>query len=122
LYFCRGHSFLSLNEGLLERYSECATAAEVIQAQKEYLDSLQRNDSSDEDNGDDVADIGGYLRARDLPPSDSDEYEHSEDEEEEEKDDAVVVGVQRLGLAQEESKKEEGDDDDDDGVGGGRES
>lgn len=125
LYFCRGHSFLSLNEGLLERYSECTTAAEVIEAQQEYLDSLRRNDSSDEDNGNDGADDGGgnagggYLRARDLPPSDSDEYEHSEDEHEEEESDAVVVGVQRLGLAQKESKEEGNCNGNSDAGGGG---
>ena len=102
---------MSLNAGLLERYSECATAAEVIEAQQEYLDSLKRDNSSDEDSGgDDGAGGGGgggYLRARDLPPSDSDEYEHSGDEDEEEED-AVVAGVQCLGLASE--KKEDKDD------------
>ena len=111
--FCRGHSFLSLNEGLLERYSECATAAEVIAAQQEYLDSLKRVDSSDEDSDDGGhgggGGGGGYLRARDLPPSDSDEYEHSDDEEEVEEEDAVIVGVQRLGLVQKEEEEKEED-------------
>lgn len=72
-----GHSFLSLNEGLLERYAECGTAAEVIQAQNEYLESLAsgggESGSSDGEEG--------YVHAGDLPPSDSDEYQHTSDEE-----------------------------------------
>ena len=79
-----GHSFLSLNEGLLERYSECATAVEVIQAQQEYLDSLARGGDSGEEESEDEREGGGYLRSRDLPPTDSDEYERTEDENEEE--------------------------------------
>lgn len=41
LHCCRGHSFLSLNQGLLDRYAECATAAEVIAAQQAHLESMQ---------------------------------------------------------------------------------
>ena len=37
-----GHSFFSLNDELLQRYAACGTAEEVIAAQGEYLDSLQR--------------------------------------------------------------------------------
>lgn len=36
----RGHSFLSTNEELLDRYAACPTSAEVIQVQTEYLDQL----------------------------------------------------------------------------------
>lgn len=34
---CRGHSFLSLNAGLLDRYAACETAADVIEAQNAFL-------------------------------------------------------------------------------------
>jgi pre-rRNA-processing protein TSR3 len=71
-----GHSFLSLNEGLLERYAECATAAEVIQAQNDYLESMASGGAGGSSGSDD-----GLVHAGDLPPSDSDEYEHSSDEE-----------------------------------------
>jgi len=37
---CRGHSFLSTNEELLDRYAACPTSAEVIQVQTQYLDQL----------------------------------------------------------------------------------
>jgi len=36
----RGHSFLSTNEELLDRYAACPTSAEVIQVQTDYLDQL----------------------------------------------------------------------------------
>ena len=46
----RGHSFFNVNEELLERYSRCHTAAEVIVAQNEWLEQ------------------GGETRVR-LPPA-----------------------------------------------------
>jgi len=81
---CRGHSFLSLNEGLLDRYAACDTAAAVIEAQNEYLESLRDGGgrSSDGESDVDGEGGGGYLRASDLPPSDSDEYGSTSEEEE----------------------------------------
>ena len=37
---CRGHSFFTTNEELLDRYAECPGSAEVIAVQTAYLDSL----------------------------------------------------------------------------------
>ena len=37
---CRGHSFLSTNEELLDRYAACPTSTEVIQVQTQYLEQL----------------------------------------------------------------------------------
>lgn len=37
---CRGHSFLSTNEELLDRYATCPTSVEVIQVQNQYLEQL----------------------------------------------------------------------------------
>lgn len=37
----RGHSFLSTNAELLDRYAACATSAEVIATQQAYLDGMQ---------------------------------------------------------------------------------
>ena len=37
---CRGHSFFSTNEELLDRYAECPGSAEVIAVQTSYLDAL----------------------------------------------------------------------------------
>jgi hypothetical protein len=35
---CRGHSFFSTNAELLEAYSQCETAADVIAAQNAWLE------------------------------------------------------------------------------------
>ena len=37
---CRGHSFFSTNEELLDRYAKCPGSAEVIAVQTSYLDAL----------------------------------------------------------------------------------
>lgn len=88
----RGHSFLSLNQGLLDRYAECATAAEVIAAQQEHLDSMQAGagphrrlpagmGGGSDDEEEEEEEGGSYLRRGMLPPSES-EGEYSEDEAE----------------------------------------
>ena len=66
--FSWGHSFLSLNQGLLDEYAQCANADEVIKAQDAFLakeaeEEAQRKNSE-----------------MDLPPTDSSEYEDDEDE------------------------------------------
>ena len=66
--FSWGHSFLSLNQGLLDEYAKCANADEVIKAQDAFLakeaeEEAQRKSSE-----------------MDLPPTDSSEYEDDEDE------------------------------------------
>lgn len=73
----RGHSFLSLNADLLERYANCASASEIIETQNRFLESLREDAEREHAAKHAVADReagGGYLRASDLPPSDSDEY------------------------------------------------
>ena len=81
-----GHSFISLNEGLLDRYAECDTAAEVVAAQNEFLESLRKEGEhklelqEEERNRKGVV---GYLNSKDLPPSSSDEDECTDEEEEE---------------------------------------
>jgi hypothetical protein len=37
----RGHSFLSANEELLDRYAACQSGAEVIQVQNQFLEQMQ---------------------------------------------------------------------------------
>jgi ribosome biogenesis protein Tsr3 len=79
IFLCsRGHSFFSLNEELLEAYSECKNAVEIIEAQNRYLQSLADHDrehaarsSERQTNG------NGYLDGLDLPPSSSDTEEYS---------------------------------------------
>lgn len=66
--FSWGHSFIALNNELLEKYSACATSKEILQTQDEYLREAQAekdnrrmerdfpssSDSSDYDNDDDA--------------------------------------------------------------------
>lgn len=91
-----GHSFLSLNEGLLDQYAACDTAADVIRVQNEYLQYLaeettHRGRGNDVRDGDDGGgdDVGNdYLKSCDLPPSNSssedDDYSSEPGEGEEE--------------------------------------
>lgn len=100
-----GHSFISLNEGLLDKYAECETAAEVVAAQNAFLDSMREEEEhklelQEEERNRQRDAGGGYLNSRDLPPSSSDE-EYTEDDdsdgserEEEEETNTKVVGVQ----------------------------
>lgn len=39
--FSWGHSFLTLNEELLDAYTACKDGAEIIQAQQKYLEDAQ---------------------------------------------------------------------------------
>ncbi|MEW5316863.1 MAG: hypothetical protein WDW38_008207 [Sanguina aurantia] len=101
-----GHSFFSANEELLEAYSKCATAAEVIAAQQRWLDgagaslpsalegassdegegqeeggSSDGGDSRDESEEEDVADLRRRMN-RELPLSDDSEEGHESEETE----------------------------------------
>lgn len=80
---CRGHSFISLNETLLDEYAECETAAEVIDVQNRFLQAYVNPPMTADDgaDGSSEGDEGGYLRACDLPPADSDEYEEYENDD-----------------------------------------
>ncbi|GAX73504.1 hypothetical protein CEUSTIGMA_g956.t1 [Chlamydomonas eustigma] len=82
-----GHSFFSANEELLDIYSQCNTAAEVIAAQKHWLDGGHLSQSSlkvvrGEDEEEDEDEDEDYRRRmnRELPPSESEEEEVDEGE------------------------------------------
>jgi len=100
---CRGHSFFSLNEELLEAYSECQNAVEIIEAQNRYLKSLADHDrehaarsSASQSNG------NSYLDGLDLPPSssDSDGYSSSSGgNDDEDDDDKVVHQLETMGVS-----------------------
>ncbi|XP_045464174.1 18S rRNA aminocarboxypropyltransferase [Harmonia axyridis] len=62
--FSWGHSFLELNEELLDKYSECANSEEVIAAQNQYLEDIKKSQQQRRD-------------MPDFPPSESE----SSDEE-----------------------------------------
>lgn len=67
--FSWGHSFLKLNEELLEKYALCKNITEVIEVQQEFIDKAQQEKMNK------IVNCG----APDLPPSDTE----SEEEEEE---------------------------------------
>jgi pre-rRNA-processing protein TSR3 len=73
-----GHGFISLNEELLETYSECATAEDVKKAQDDWLagPKLQEGELTREER----------IQQMLFPPSDSSSSEEEEEEEEEEKE------------------------------------
>ncbi|EGT48647.1 hypothetical protein CAEBREN_17378 [Caenorhabditis brenneri] len=67
--FSWGEHFIELNKELLDLYAKCNTPEEVIKAQNEYLERIDKEREE-------------HSRAIDLPPSDdSDEYEDEEEEE-----------------------------------------
>jgi pre-rRNA-processing protein TSR3 len=71
-----GHGFISLNEELLETYSECATAEDVKKAQDDWLagPKLQEGELTREER----------IQQMLFPPSGSSSSEEEEEEEEEE--------------------------------------
>ena len=73
--FSWGHSFVELNQELLDAYAGCANSKEILEVQKQYLETAQ-----DELQGE-----------RDFPTFESEE--ESEGEEEEEKDDEEPANV-----------------------------
>ena len=73
-----GHGFITLNEELLETYSECATAEDVKKAQDEWLAGPKLKDGE----------LTREERIQQMlfPPSDSSSSDEEEEEEEEEEE------------------------------------
>lgn len=65
-----GHSFLSLNQKLLDAYSQCKDGPEVIRVQSEHLEVLEEEARRKRDDN-----------TMDLPPSASSESESEENSE-----------------------------------------
>ena len=80
-----GHGFITLNEELLETYSECATAEDVKKAQDEWLagPKLKEGELTREER----------IQQMLFPPSDSSSSEEEEEEEEEEKGGEKEFGI-----------------------------
>ena len=79
-----GHSFLSLNGELLERYAACADGAEVIAAQEAWLVEAQ---------------IPVEDHSRDMPPSESESEYTDEEGEEEEEGEGLAQAAQSLAIS-----------------------
>lgn len=68
-----GHSFLSLNEELLEKYRECEDSTEVVKVQEEWIEMCQKEKANahSADYGSDM--LEARVMPGDMPPSDSEE-------------------------------------------------
>lgn len=65
--FSWGHSFIALNEELLEKYSTCKTSKEVLTVQDEYLQQVREEKANRRD-------------VVDLPPSSSSDESEPDDD------------------------------------------
>ena len=68
-----GHSFLSLNQELLEKYRECEDSAAVVKVQEDWITMCQEEKANAHsvDYGSDM--LGARGEPGEMPPSDSDE-------------------------------------------------
>ncbi|XP_055351768.1 18S rRNA aminocarboxypropyltransferase-like [Paramacrobiotus metropolitanus] len=75
-----GHSFKELNHDLLKQYQRCATSAEVIQVQNDYIRSLDAESSAsrDFDEVDDSLEFYNPNRRGRLPSSSSESSSETE--------------------------------------------
>jgi pre-rRNA-processing protein TSR3 len=87
--FSWGDEFLKLNGELLELYSSCDTADDVVTRQNEWLEKNETHKRSDDDFNDENEKMdrgllhdGAYDMSEDLPPSDNEDIEDIESEEE----------------------------------------
>lgn len=64
--FSWGHSFVELNQELLDAYAACKNSAEILEAQNKYLEKAEAEHSN-------------RNREIDLPPSESEEEEEEDD-------------------------------------------
>lgn len=104
-----GHTFYEVNEELLEKYAKCKDSADVVAAQKEYLEQLEvehnkpKQDLTDIDM--DLEHCNPNRRVGELPPSDS-----SDDSEEEEDDDEEEEEGEEKNEKEEEKEEEESEE------------
>lgn len=104
-----GHTFYEVNEELLEKYAKCKDSADVVAAQKEYLEQLEvehnrpKQDLTDIDM--DLEHCNPNRRVGELPPSDS-----SDDSEEEEDDDEKEEEGEEKNEKGEEKEEEESEE------------
>ena len=97
---CRGHSFFSLNEELLEVYSKCQNAAEIIEAQNGYLQSLADHDREHAARSSERQSNGNtYLDGLDLPPSSDSDYSSSSNGNEEDDDDKIAHQLETIRIS-----------------------
>lgn len=112
-HFSWGHAFLEINQDLFEIYSQCTDSDSVQEAQKEWLEELEKEvEERAKMKSEVTTGEKGHGLPGELPPSSSeDEYELDESEEEEEPlgGDILEIGKPPVDLAQEESESEESD-------------
>lgn len=77
--FSWGHSFLKLNNELLEKYSSCTSSKEILQAQDDYLREAQ----AEKDKRRDELDFPSSSESSDSEPAEKEEGKGEEKNEEE---------------------------------------
>jgi len=93
-----GHAFISINKDLLEKYSNCATSAEVVQVQNDWIAMCEAEHENsrktsfdlppqDSDDDDDDADLVRNHNRMQPEDEDSDDDDDEGEEDEEEVDD-----------------------------------
>ena len=74
--FSWGPAFIEINKELLDKYSECRDAGEVLAVQEEHLQEARRLQEAKERRKEQAGGEGrGYNDDMDLPPSESDASE-----------------------------------------------
>ncbi|CAL8074518.1 unnamed protein product [Calicophoron daubneyi] len=71
--FSWGHSFLSLNEQLLKAYASCATAQDLLDVQKSFMDDTKERQSAPESYADVYAELDRELMCEKSSCTSSDE-------------------------------------------------
>jgi len=86
--FTWGHSFLSLNRELLDRYSKCQNSADVVVVQKKFLEEASQEKVKDEhkikddNHDDDESDLFVNTNRLNLSDDEKDQDQDGEDEDE----------------------------------------
>lgn len=106
--FSYGESFLEINSSVLKKYAACKDAAEIKEAEKTWMDRLEKEyaDSREKGNDDDMW-TNGNMNHRTAVSSD--EEEDSDEEEEDDDEDGSVDGIY-LGNKSEKKTRTEAED------------
>lgn len=114
--FSYGKSFIEINEKLLKKYAACADAKEVKQAEKEWMERLEREYADSREEGDGDVWKGGNSNHRAVVDSDDEDEEsesgqEDEDEDQEDAPDGIYLGTKpkkfgKGGLEEEEEEKD----------------
>jgi len=98
--FSYGKAFMDINDALFKKYAACADAAEVKQAEEDWMAQLEREYTESREEGagpDDMWETGnvnrrGPIRSDDDDDSDEEEEDEDEEDSDEEGPDGIYLG------------------------------